>query len=68
MAISVAVKKSTNIHVYDDKGRQIFSQSAGSGSRDGLVGYSSNTVSIRRGTVVVTYDEKGRQLSSTSAS
>lgn len=67
MPIGTAVTKSSVVHVFDQKGRQIFTQSSGSGRKDGLVGYTSGTVSIRRGSQILTYDEKGRQISSTSA-
>jgi len=65
MAIGNAVQRSSFVYVYDDKGRQIGTISAGSGPRDGLQGYTSSTVNVRRGSYIYTYDERGRQISST---
>lgn len=68
MAIGNAVQRGSVVYVYDEKGRQLFSQSAGNAARgDGLKGYTSSTVNIQRGSVIYTYDVRGRQISSTSA-
>ena len=68
MAIGNAVQKGAFVYVYDEKGRQLFSQSAGNASKgDGLKGYTSTTVNIQRGAFIYTYNDKGRQISSTSA-
>jgi len=67
MAIGNAVQRGSFVYVYDEKGRQLCSISAGSGPDDGLKGYTSGTVNVRRGSFIYTYDEKGRQKSSTSA-
>ena len=68
MAIGNAVERGSMIYVYDEKGRQLFSTSAGNTSKgDGLKGYTSSTVNIRRGSIIYTYNEKGRQMSTTSA-
>jgi hypothetical protein len=66
MPIATAVKRGSFVYVYDEKGRQILSISAGNKPEDGLTGYTSTTVSVRRGGFVYTYDEKGRQISSHS--
>jgi hypothetical protein len=67
MAIGNALHKGSSIFVYDEKGRQLFTISAGSGPHDGLTGYTSNTVNIRRGSSIFTYNEKGHQISVVSA-
>jgi hypothetical protein len=66
MPIAVAVKRGSVVYVYDEKGRQLLSISAGHKPEDGLNGYTSTTVSVRRGGGVYTSDEKGRQISSHS--
>jgi hypothetical protein len=67
MPIGNAVQRGSTVYVYDEKGRQIFTQLAGSGPKDGLQGYTGGTVNIRRGSTIYTYDEKGRQISTTYA-
>ena len=67
MPIGTAVKRGTLVYVYDEKGRQLMTISAGNKPEDGLTGYTSTTVSVRRGGLVYTYDEKGRQISVISA-
>lgn len=67
MAIGSAVQRGAHVYVYDERGRQLAMLQAGTGPRDGLVGYTGATVSIRRGANVFTYDERGRQLSMTPA-
>ena len=67
MSIGNAVQRGTTVFVYDEKGRQLFTQSAGVGKDDGLKGYTGSTVNIRRGGTIFTYNEKGRQVATTSA-
>lgn len=67
MPIGNAVQRGSFVYIYDEKGRQIGSVSAGSGKDDGLKGYTSTTVNIRRGSFIYTHDQKGRQISSTPA-
>ncbi|WP_262269579.1 hypothetical protein [Microvirga yunnanensis] len=67
MAIGNAVQRGSVIYIYDEKGRQTGTVSAGSGPRDGLKGYTNSTVNVQRGAVIYTYNEKGRQLSVTAA-
>jgi hypothetical protein len=67
MAIGNAVQRGSWVYIYDDKGRQIASVSAGSDKGDGLTGYTSTTVNVRRGSWIYTYDEKGHQVRSTAA-
>ena len=62
MAIASAVQRGHYVYVYDEKGRQLASLTAGSGPEDGLKGYTGSSVSVRRGSYIYTFDEKGRQL------
>lgn len=65
--IATAVQRGGFVYAYDEKGSQMFSVSAGSGEKDGLVGYTSSTLSVRRGGFVYVYNNKGSQVSSVSA-
>ena len=67
LPIGTAVKRGAYVYVYDEKGRQLMTISTGSKLEDGLMGYTSTTVSVRRGGFIYTYDEKGRQISTHSA-
>jgi hypothetical protein len=67
MAIATAIKRGSSVYVYDEKGRQILTISAGNKPEDGLTGYTSTTVSVRRGGSIYTYDDKGRQICCHSA-
>jgi hypothetical protein len=67
MAIATAIKRGSSVYVYDEKGRQMFTLTAGNKPEDGLTGYTSATVSVRRGGVVYTYNDKGGQISSHAA-
>ncbi len=62
MPIGTVVEKGSNVIVYDEKGRTIFTKSRGSKTEDGLKGYTATTVSIRHGSSIITYDDKGRTL------
>lgn len=66
MAIGNAVERGSIIVVFDESGKQIFTIPNGSGSNDGLKGYTSNTVNVRRGSTIITFNDKGRQISTTS--
>jgi hypothetical protein len=67
MAIGNAIQRGSYVHIYDETGRQLSVVGAGSGLNDGLVGYTSSTVSVRRGSYIYIYDEKGRRKSVVSA-
>jgi hypothetical protein len=49
MPIATAVERGSFVYVYDEKGRQILTITAGNKPEDGLTGYTSTTVSVRRG-------------------
>ncbi len=58
MAISTAIEKQGLVYVYDEKNRQLFTESGT------LHGYTSNTVSIKKvDGYIRTFDEKKHQLS-----
>ena len=58
MAISMAIEKNGYVYVYDEKNRQLFTESGT------LHGYTSNTVSIKKvDGYIRTFDEKKHQLS-----
>jgi len=67
MAIANAIQRGDWVYVYDEKNNQIFTLPAGSGSSDGLKGYTGSSVNIRRGDWIYTYNERGQQTGTTSA-
>lgn len=67
MPIGNAVQRGGFVYVYNEKGHQLFTQSAGRGPNDGLKGYTSGTVNIQRGGFIYTFNEKGQQISTTQA-
>ena len=67
MQIATAVQRGSWVYVYDSNRRQLTTLFTGGGFRDGLMGYTSSTVSIRRGDWIYVYDPRGRQLSTTPA-
>ena len=60
--IGSAIERGSLIYVYDHHGRTLFMKPRGSGSQDGLLGFTSSTVTIRFGSVIYTYDEHGHTL------
>jgi hypothetical protein len=66
MAIGNAVQRGSSVYVYDEDGHYLFAKTTGSGSSDGLAGYTGSTVSVRAGNIVKTYDEKGHFLRQTT--
>lgn len=67
MAIGTAVQRGSSVYIYDEKNRLISSVSVGPGKNDGLVGFTSATVSVRRGSSVYMYNEKGQMTGSVTA-
>ena len=67
MAIGNAVQRGSTIYIYDEKGYQTGTVSAGSGPHDRMHGYTGGSVSVRRGSTIYIYDERGRQTGSTAA-
>lgn len=66
MSIASVIERGGFVYVYDLNGVSITTIPSGNDKNDGLVGYTSGTVSIRRGNFIYTYDESGRALSSIS--
>jgi hypothetical protein len=62
MAIGSVVQRGSTIYIYDEKGRSLTAVSAGGKPPDGLVGYTSTTVSVRRGSTIYMYNEKGMSV------
>jgi hypothetical protein len=67
MAIGSVIQQGSTILVFDENGRQLPTLFSGSGSGDGLQGYTASTVSVREGSFIKVYDERGRQLSAVYA-
>ena len=62
MAIGSALERGSLIQVFDEHGTTLFSKNKGNGPEDGLIGFSSSTVTARFGSVIYTYDEDGMTL------
>ncbi len=56
MAIGSAIERGSYICVYDERGITLFSKAKGSGPHDGLLGFTTSTVTVRFGSVIKTYD------------
>lgn len=62
-AIATAIERMGVVYVYADNGRQLYAVPSGNAPSDGLIGFTSTTVSVRRGAVVYVFDVQGRQAS-----
>jgi hypothetical protein len=62
MAIGSAIERGSLIQVFDERGSTLFSKARGSGATDGLLGFTSGTVTSRYGSIIYTYDENGMTL------
>ena len=60
MEIATAIERAGMVYLYDEDGRLLATVPAGSGPDDGLIGFTSHTVSVRRGLMVYVYDVGGR--------
>jgi hypothetical protein len=67
VAIGSAIERGSLIQVFDEHGRTLFSKAKGSGAKDGLLGFTSSTVTVRFGLVIHTYDEHGMTIYSKAA-
>jgi hypothetical protein len=67
MTIGSAIERGSLICVYDQHGITLFSKARGSGAKDGLLGFTSSTVTARYGSIIYTYDEKGMTIYSKAA-
>lgn len=61
--IASVVERGGYAYVYDEKGSQLLTLSAG----DGAAGYLSSTVSIRRGNHICIFNTKGSQVGTVPA-
>ena len=62
MAIGSVVERGSQIDVFDEHGRTLFSKARGSGPKDGLLGFTSTTVTVRFGSNIFTFGEHGQTL------
>jgi hypothetical protein len=67
MAIGSAIERGSSIFVYDEHGGTLFLKSRGTGPYDGLLGFTSSTVTVRSGSTVFTYDEQGTAIYANAA-
>jgi hypothetical protein len=66
-AIATVVQRGSTIYAYNDNGAIITTISGGNGPKDGITGYTSNTISMRRGSTIYLYNLKGSLISTISA-
>jgi hypothetical protein len=62
MAIGSAIERGSLIQVFDEYGRTLFSKARGNGPHDGLLGFTSSTVTVRFGSVITTFDARGMTI------
>jgi hypothetical protein len=67
MAISLAVQRGNTVFVYGEQGQMLSTIMGGTEPQDGVLGYTSSTVTVRRGNTLFIYNEKGNLLSTTYA-
>jgi hypothetical protein len=65
--IAIAVQHGPIVRVYDEKGIPLASISSSDRPNEGLLGFTSNTVTIKRNGVITVYNEKGVPINSFSA-
>ena len=62
MAIGSTIERGSLICVYDERGTTLFQKAKGSGPKDGLLGFTSSTVTVRFGSIIYTYGERGETV------
>ena len=62
MPIGSAIERGSLICVYDERGTTLFQKARGSGPKDGLLGFTSSTVTARYGSIIYTHDERGETV------
>ena len=60
MAIASAVERGSQVFAYNERGLMLFTKANGSGPHDGLLGFTSSSVTVRSGSVIITYGENGQ--------
>jgi len=61
MPIGSAIQRGRYVDIYDEKGQRRHTfPIAGLGPHDGLISYTSSTISVRQGMSLYIYDENGR--------
>ena len=63
MPIGNAMERDGQVYVYDTQGQIICLIAAGSGRRDGLKGYTSDTINIKMDDSIYCYNQKGQIIS-----
>lgn len=57
--IASAVQRGSTVYLYNEKGSVLTTVPSSTKPSEGLLGFTSSTVSVRRGSTVYTYNEKG---------
>ena len=67
MTIGSAIERGSQVFVYDQQGQMLYAKPRGSGPHDGLLGFSSASVTVRSGSVIFIYGLQGEILYSKPA-
>lgn len=67
MTIGAVVQRGSSVYVYSERGSILCVLMADGRPGQGLMGYTSTTVSIRRGSTLYIYSEKGSLISAVPA-
>ncbi len=59
MAIGSVQQRGEFVYVFDQQGRRLFTLSAGNEPNDGLLGYTSSSITIRRGYFIYVHNADG---------
>lgn len=62
MPIASAIQRGSSITVYDEKNRTLFGKTVPDKTRDGIVGYTANSISIRYGNTIIIFNATGHQI------
>jgi hypothetical protein len=62
MAIASAIEGGSQIFVYDERGLMLFTKPKGAGPDDGLLGFTSSSVTVRSGSIATTYGPTGQMI------
>lgn len=65
--IATVVERGSTIYVYNEKGTIITTLTRGTGPKDGLQGYTQNTISVRRSGTIYVYNPNGSIINTITA-
>ncbi|MFN4327637.1 MAG: hypothetical protein ACK4FF_02070 [Limnobacter sp.] len=65
--IITAVQRGNSVYAYGEKNAVLLTITINAANGDGLVGYTSSTLSVRKGKRVYTYNTRGSCISNVSA-